>query len=60
MTASADKTLKTWDVESGKLLETWTIGKTVNDMQVGLVWTKNGLPISLSLNGTLNFIDGKK
>jgi WD40 repeat protein len=34
------------------------MGKTVNDMQVGLVWPPSG-PISLSLNGTLNFIDEK-
>jgi WD repeat-containing protein 1 (actin-interacting protein 1) len=57
VTASADKTVKTWDSSSGKLVNSWSFGKAIGNMQVGLNWGKSSGPISLSLNGTLNFLD---
>jgi len=50
------KHVKTWDAESGKLIETFEFGKSLGSMQVGLAWGASG-PISLSLNGALNFIN---
>ncbi|KAI1824603.1 WD40 repeat-like protein [Xylaria intraflava] len=63
VTASADRTVKMWDAEAGKTLRTWTIGgdggARVDDQQVGVVWPQgrsDGLIISLSLNGDLNYL----
>lgn len=63
VTASADRTVKMWDVGSGSVLRTWTIGPEggvrVNDQQVGVVWPQgrsDGLIISLSLGGELNYL----
>ncbi|RYP67162.1 hypothetical protein DL771_007390 [Monosporascus sp. 5C6A] len=64
VTASADQTIKMWDVEAGKVLQTWKFGDegTVNAsyQQVGVVWPhgrSDGLIISLSLNGDLNYMN---
>ncbi|KAJ8123911.1 hypothetical protein ONZ43_g248 [Nemania bipapillata] len=63
VTASADQTVKMWDVESGTVLRTWRFGEdggiSVGDQQIGVVWPQgrsDGLIISLSLNGDLNYI----
>jgi len=56
VTCSSDKTLKTWDADSGKVKDTWVMGKSVGHMQVGVIWTPSTI-VSLSLNGTLNIID---
>lgn len=58
-TASADRTVKVWDVEYGKSVESWTMGDSVPDQQVGVVWPSgrnDGLIISLSLSGDLNYL----
>ncbi|RMZ86353.1 hypothetical protein DV736_g6421, partial [Chaetothyriales sp. CBS 134916] len=62
VTSSADRTVKVWDVEAAKVKHTWTFGDTasVNHQQVGVVWPggrTDGLIISLSLNGQLNYLN---
>lgn len=62
VTCSADRTVKTWDVEASKVTHTWSFGDTinVNDQQVGVVWPagrSDGLIISLSLSGDLNYLN---
>lgn len=57
-TASADKTIKVWNV-AGKVCEqTISISEDpqVGDMQVGLLWSKDFF-LSLSLNGDVNMLD---
>lgn len=63
-TASADKTVKIWDVEAGKVAQSWTLGgegsSNFLDQQVGLTWPSgrsDGLLISLSLSGDLNYLN---
>ncbi|GAW18050.1 hypothetical protein ANO14919_075190 [Xylariales sp. No.14919] len=63
VTASADQTVKIWNVESGTVSQTWRLGGesgvSVDDQQVGVVWPhgrSDGLIISLSLNGDLNYL----
>src|SRR5699024_1333469 len=56
-TASADKTVKIWDIEAGKVAQSWTLGgeggTNVQDQQVGITWPagrNDNLLISLSLS----------
>jgi len=63
VTASADQTVRLWDVEAGKAVQTWRFGGEGNvsipDHQVGVVWPAgrtDGLVISLNLNGDLNYL----
>ncbi|OMJ29758.1 putative WD repeat-containing protein [Smittium culicis] len=60
MTSSADKSVKIWNIQTKTLERTINISKNTSngplDMQLGNVWTKNGL-VSLSLSGDLNVLD---
>lgn len=63
VTASADQTVKIWDVEAGKVVQSWRMGDddgsvNINHHQVGVVWPDgrtDGLIISLNLAGDLNY-----
>jgi WD40 repeat protein len=56
VSASADKTVKFWDVENMKVSSSLTLGDQVDDQQVGVLWVADQV-LSLSLNGDLNYID---
>ncbi|KAL8966185.1 MAG: hypothetical protein Q9197_006129 [Variospora fuerteventurae] len=63
VTSSADQTVKIWDAEAGKAVQTWRMGEegkvSVPDHQVGVVWPSgrsDGLIISLNLHGDLTYL----
>lgn len=58
LTASADKTVKMWNVESLALEETFTFSADpqLGDAQVAVLWTANHM-VSVSLNGNINVLD---
>lgn len=58
VTASADQKVRVWDVRESKCLHSWTIGEpnTLQQQQIGVVAAKDDQIISLSLDGTLNFL----
>ena len=63
VTSSADQTVKIWDLEAGKLVQSWHMGEegsvSIPDHQVGVVWPSgrsDGLIISLNLAGDLNYL----
>ena len=66
VTASADQTVRIWDPEAGKAIQTWRMGEegvpSVPDQQVGVVWPagrSDGLIVSVDLDGNLNYlVDG--
>ncbi|KAF3760805.1 WD40 repeat-like protein [Cryphonectria parasitica EP155] len=61
VTASADQTVRVWDVDSGENTHTWKLGQegavNVGDQQVGVAWARDGLIISLNLDGDLNYLE---
>lgn len=61
MTCSADKTCKIWDLESGKVVTTFTVSAkpTVDDMQMSCLWHGEYI-LSLSLSGAINYWDPAK
>ncbi|KAL6714712.1 WD40 repeat-like protein [Lecanora helva] len=67
VTSSADQTVKIWDVESGKVVQSWRMGEegtvSIQDHQVGVVWPtgrSDGLIISLNLAGDLTYLQEGK
>jgi WD40 repeat protein len=56
ITASADKTVKQWDIETRKCISTLTVGKDIADQQLGCLWAGK-FALSLSLSGEINYID---
>lgn len=56
LTASADKTVKIWDVATGKAVQTYTFGADTNDQQLGCLWQGDHL-VSMSLAGNLSLLD---
>lgn len=64
VTASADQTIRIWEVESGKNAYIWRLGEegkvSVPDQQVGVVWPRDNLVISVDLEGNLNYLEEGK
>jgi len=58
LTASADKTCKLWDSDSGECLKTFNFSENpqVEDQQVGCLWVGSEL-LSLSLGGDISYLD---
>ncbi|KAI0266522.1 WD40 repeat-like protein [Gloeopeniophorella convolvens] len=56
-TASADTTVKLWDVETRQATATYTLGAGVQHQQVGNVWSAPDTIVSLSFSGDLNVFD---
>lgn len=56
LTASGDKTVKIWDVDSKAVEKTFTFESRIQDMQVACLWLGDHL-ISVSLSGAINFLD---
>jgi WD40 repeat protein len=56
LTVSGDKSAKIWNVSSGKLFKEFTLGTSVEDMQVGCLWQKDTL-VTVSLSGFINYLD---
>ncbi|KZT62503.1 WD40 repeat-like protein [Calocera cornea HHB12733] len=59
VTSSTDCTVKLWDVETRKVVNTWTVGSDLSSQQVGNTWVKNDI-VSLSLSGDLNVFDRRE
>jgi WD repeat-containing protein 1 (actin-interacting protein 1) len=61
VTASADQTVKLWDVETGKVVESWKFGHGISipHQQLGVVFTTSSAApiVSLSLSGDLIYLD---
>ena len=57
VSASADKTVKIWDINSMQASNSIIVGSQLGDQQLGVVWSSQGQIISVSLDGTLNHID---
>ena len=63
VTASADQTVKIWDAETLKAVQTWRFGEegnvSVPDHQVGVTWPagrNDGMIVSLNLDGDLSYL----
>ncbi|TFK32026.1 WD40 repeat-like protein [Crucibulum laeve] len=57
ITSSADRTVKLWDVETRKAVQTWTLGTGISHQQMGNTWSGEQDIVSLSLSGDLNLFD---
>ncbi|KAJ3216006.1 WD repeat-containing protein 1 [Dinochytrium kinnereticum] len=56
LSSSMDMTAKVWDVSRKQVVNTFTLGSTIEDQQVGSLWQGKNL-ISLSLAGDINYLD---
>jgi len=59
LSASGDKTCKMWDIASMSCQVTFKMGDTVEDQQVGCLWSGPHM-ISVSLSGFINYLDPDK
>lgn len=57
VTASADKTVRVWDANKLTEVACIKVGERLEDQQLGVVWSPSGQIISVSLDGTLNYVD---
>lgn len=57
LTSSADQTVKVWNVETSKVIQSWAMKEDtpVNAQQVGNLWTKDHI-VSLSFSGSLAYL----
>eukprot|EP00461_Guttulinopsis_vulgaris_P000191 UN00191 len=58
VTASADKTIKVWNFEEGKVVHTWTSNLQrgeFDDQQACVMWGAAAEPISVSISGAVEF-----
>jgi len=60
LTASADKTCKVWDQQSKKVVKTISFGSSIEDQQISCLWPNKDVAISVSLNGTIHYLDPTK
>jgi len=56
LSASADKTVKVWDVTTGQAVTTFTFANSVEHQQLGCLWQGNYL-LSVNLAGHINYLD---
>ncbi|KAJ3410682.1 hypothetical protein HDV05_003479, partial [Chytridiales sp. JEL 0842] len=59
LSCSSDTTAKIWDIQSQKVVKTYTFGEklgAVDDQQVGCLWQQNHI-VSLSLSGVFNYLE---
>lgn len=60
VTAGGDKRVKIWDMAGGgptyPCISTVVVGERIEDMQLGAVWPRPDTIISVSLDGTINYI----
>jgi len=56
LTASGDKTCKTWDVAGMKLITEFPMGTTIEDQQVSCLWQGQHM-LSVSLAGHISYLD---
>ncbi|RHZ52609.1 hypothetical protein Glove_460g59 [Diversispora epigaea] len=55
LTSSADKTVKIWDIEAQKVVQTFEFSNAIEDQQIGNLWQGEQI-ISLSLSGDINYL----
>ncbi|XP_078257493.1 WD repeat-containing protein 1 [Rhinoraja longicauda] len=56
LSASGDKTVKLWDIETKTAVTTFNMGSDVLDQQLGCLWHPKHL-LSISLSGYINYLD---
>lgn len=56
LSSSGDKTCKLWDIESQKVLTTFTFGKELGDQQLGNLWQDKYM-LSVNLKGEISYLD---
>lgn len=56
LSASGDKTAKIWDVGANSIVNTFNMGSSVLDQQLGCLWQKHHL-LTVSLSGYINYLD---
>ncbi|KAJ3104909.1 hypothetical protein HDU97_008767 [Phlyctochytrium planicorne] len=56
LSCSMDMTAKIWDVSRKEVVNTFTLGDSIDDQQVGCLWQGKNL-LSVSLSGDINYLD---